>query len=245
MMSRRKFKPGLGPRRNYIAKTTAVRSRRRGMLARQRGYLRTAGFYGRYQGGPNAELKFHDLDIDDAVIASNGVVAQASCNLIAQGVTESTRVGRKCTIKSINWRYNVFSPAAADQADPPSGDSVRVILYVDKQCNGATAAVTDILETGDYQSFRNLANVGRFTILMDKMCNVDQQVAQTDGTSTGSYPRRNYNRTFYKKCNIPIEFNSTTGAITEIRSNNIGVLLVGKNGVAGFESKMRLRFSDG
>ncbi len=51
------------------------------------------------------ELKFHDLDIDDATIASNGTIAQVSCNLIAQGVTEVQRIGRKCILRSVNWRF--------------------------------------------------------------------------------------------------------------------------------------------
>ena len=70
------------------------------------GYTRSSGFYGRFA-KPNGEMKFHDVDLDDAVIAA-GANATASINLIAQGVTESTRVGRKCTITAINWRYRVF-----------------------------------------------------------------------------------------------------------------------------------------
>ncbi len=42
----------------------------------------------RYTVSPG-ELKFHDLDIDDAAIAAGGTISQVSCNLIAQGVTES------------------------------------------------------------------------------------------------------------------------------------------------------------
>ena len=55
----------------------------------------------------------------------------------------------------------------------------------------------------------------------------------------------NINDSFYKTCNMPIEYDSTTGAITEIRSNNIGVLLLSRNGVCTFGSKFRVRFSDG
>ena len=116
------------------------------------GYHRTGGFYGRYRatdrfarnGGRQAELKFHDLDVDDATVAAGATIAQDSCNKIAQGVTEITRVGRKCTIRMINWRFNIFMNAAATTN---TGDVVRVILFLDKQCNGATAVTTDIVAT--------------------------------------------------------------------------------------------------
>ncbi len=204
------------------------------------GYDRTAGYYGRFS--KPGELKFFDLDIDDAVVAANGTIAQDSVNKIAQGVTEVTRVGRKCTIRAINWRWQIDLPILAT-ANSSIGDVVRVILYLDKQANGATAAVTDILESDDYQSFNNLANKSRFRTLMDREYTLTAPSAAGDGAANDMSADR-ITDSFYKKCNIPIEFDATTGAITEIKSNNIGVLLLGLNGLAGFDSKMRLRFSD-
>ncbi len=63
------------------------------------------------------------------------------------------------------------------------------------------------------------------------------------GVVSNSEVRQDY--TFFKKVKIPLEFSAGTGAITEIRSNNLFVLLISEAGAAGFESKMRLRFSDG
>ncbi len=193
----------------------------------------------RFRGGP-MELKFHDIDLDDAVVATGGTVA-ATINIIPQGVTEITRVGRRCTITSINWRYAVNMPIGTASN---SVDTCRVILYQDKQTNGATAAVLDILETADYQSFRNLANTGRFNILMDRTHTINPQGLAGDGTTIDS-PAFRMDKTFYKKCNVPIEFSSTLGVIAEIRSNNLVVLLISQAGLVGFESKFRLRFSDG
>ncbi len=189
------------------------------------------------------ELKFHDVDLDDAAISTTGDIT-ASINLIPQGVTEKTRVGRKCTIKQIAWRFTLSLPAAADQADPPPPDIARVIMYLDKQANQATATVADILESTDYQSFNNLSNKKRFRILMSRNYDLEYQTSITDGTNTGAYPQQNMDDSFFKKVNIPIEFNSTTGAIGEITSNNLGVLLISKNGAMIFGSKIRLRFSD-
>ncbi len=205
------------------------------------GVDRVGGFYGRYS-GRGGELKFHDVDLDDAVVAASAITA--TINIIPQGVTESQRVGRKCTIRRIQWRYEISLPEQDAVADPASGDTVRVILYKDKQANGATANATDILEAAVFQSFRNLANSGRFDILMDKLHNINYRGLASDGAGVVSQAKVVQNYIFYKACSIPIEFDATTGALTEVRSNNIGVLLMSGQGVAGFESGFRLRFSD-
>ena len=197
---------------------------------------------GRFAGEP-IELKFHDLDIDDGVVASGANIAQASCNLIAQGVTEVERIGRKCTIRSINWRFQISLPSQDAIAAAPNGDTIRVLLYLDKQANGAAPATTDIIESADFQSFNNLANKGRFRTLMDRTYNVNYAAGGSNGT-TQDWASVFESDTFFKKVNIPIEFSAGTGAITEIRSNNIGLLLMGNTGVGGFVSKMRIRFSD-
>ncbi len=206
------------------------------------GVDRTGGYYGRYS-GRDAELKFHDVDLDDAVIVNTGAIT-ATINIIAQGVTESERVGRKCTIRSINWRYRYTLPSQDAGATPPGGENMRTILYVDKQCNGAAAAVTDVLESADWKSFRNLSNSGRFNILFDRTDTMNYLNLASDGAGVVSSSNSFMHGSFYKKCHIPIEFSSTTGVIGEIRSNNLGVLQITQVGTAGFFSKIRLRFSD-
>ena len=186
------------------------------------------------------ELKFHDLDIDDAVVAANGTIAEDSVVAIAQGVTETDRLGRKCVVKNINWRFDLRLPVRATATGGLS-DVVRVILYHDKQANGATAAITDILESDDYQSFNNLANKARFRTLMDRTYNLDAPGGQGDGAVNDSNEMI-LSDSFYKRVNIPLEFSAGTGAITELRSSNIGVLLLSKAGLCDFESKMRIRF---
>lgn len=207
------------------------------------GRTRTSGYYGRY-GGSRGELKFHDLDINAAQMPTAGAITVDSCNEIGQGVTESTRVGRKCTITNIYWKMQMVLPEVDAAVTPSSGEQVRIILYQDKQCNGATATVADILESANYQSYRNLANSGRFNILMDKAWTINYGGLASDGASVVSQAAVIKNAVFNKRCNIPLEFDNTTGAITEIRSNNIGVLTIGSTGLVGLDSKMRLRFSD-
>ncbi len=190
---------------------------------------------------PKLELKFFDLDIDDTAIANTGTIVADSVNEIVQGTGETERIGRKCTIRSINWRFEVRLPAQTTSAT--ASDVARIILYQDKQANGATAAVLDILETANYQSFNNLANKGRFRTLMDRTYDLTAQAGGGDGT-TEDYGQIIISDTLFKKVNIPIEFSGTDGAIDKIKSNNIGFLTISRSGVAAFASKMRIRFSD-
>ncbi len=198
---------------------------------------------GRRANGHKQELKFFDTDITDVAIAVNGTILADSVNEIPQGVTESERIGRKCTIHSINWRINLRLNQKADLL--AASNTVRLILYLDKQCNGATAAVTDILEVDNYQSFNNLANKSRFRTLMDRTYELNASAASGNGTAN-DFGSVNINDTLFKKVNIPIELDAAVGAITEIRSNNIGVLILSKeNDTCTFDSTMRIRFTDG
>ncbi len=208
---------------------------------------RTVGYYGRYSHasgfGHPGELKFHDLIIGDVLVDTNGTIID-SINKIAQGVTEVQRIGRKCTLRSVHFRTQYSLATRVNQAGLGTGDSIRLIVFVDKQCNGATALVTDILETTDIQSFRNLVNSGRFVFLYDKVHTVNY-------LTMGIRPDNNFAQDGVKKwvqwnakCEIPVEFSDTTGAITEIRSNNIGHLLISESGTARYDTHIRVRFSD-
>lgn len=210
------------------------------------GQDRVGGFYGRYaQSGLNqaGELKFHDVDLDDAVVAVGGAVT-STVNIIAEGNGESTRVGRKCTIRSIHWRYQVQLPEVDAQGTPSPGETLRVMMYVDKQCNGATIANTDLLATADWQSFRNLSNSSRFVVLYDKNHTLNYSGLASDGAGVVSQGNRQIEVVWNKKCGITLEYDNPAGGLANIRSNNIGVMLVSSRGAIGFESKIRLRFSD-
>lgn len=189
------------------------------------------------------EMKFHEDNPADAVISATGTVSN-SMVLIPQGVTEVTRIGRKVIVRKLMWRIAYGLPAVTAQADIPNGDIIRTILFVDKQANGANTTVTDILETADVFSFMNLANKGRFRILKDFCFAVNRRVAATDGSNTSTSPAVVIYKTYRNfKLNIPIEFDSTAGAITEITSNNIAHMNISLNGVATmFQSEMRIRF---
>lgn len=212
-----------------------------------KGYTRTAGYYGRFRGRSAAtgEKKFFDTRFAETVVASTGAITNPSLNLIPQGTTESDRIGRKCNIKNIHIKGELKFPNSAVAGS--TADRIRIIIYQDKQTNGATATVANILDNtvggALIDSFRNLSESGRFYILMDRTMDL---VAQSGGAPNAgeNFGEVKKSWRFNKTCNMPLEFSSTTGAITEIRSNNIGVLAVTEAGLATLQYTCRVRFSE-
>lgn len=199
------------------------------------GYDRTGGFYGK------PELKFFDTVLGTN-FANNGVIAELSLNLIPQGTTESERIGRKCTLVHIGWNWQCTAPAQT--VSTSVGGNYRMIMYLDKQCNGATAAVLDILKETEWRSFYNVANRSRFNILCDKIFTI-QPTSGAGDTANQHYARTFKSGTWKKTVNIPLEFSSTTGVITELKSNNIGLLLISDSVVGNtfLSGSIRVRFT--
>lgn len=181
------------------------------------------------------ELKFKDR-IVNAFPTTAGFIFGTITNM-QQGTGEKRRIGRSITVTHISWRYamSLTSKASANDAV----DSIRVILYQDRQCNKANAVVTDILESADFNSFNNLANRKRFSTLMDRQYTLNSPgglPTETLATQTTD--------TFFKSVNIPIQYDGTSGNISTITSNNIGILLIVGDGGTEFASTIRIRYHD-
>lgn len=209
----------------------------------RKGFDRTAG---QYKGGSAGELKWIDFDLADSSVAANGVFfpTNGDLPLIAAGTGESQRVGRKVWIKKIQMKYTVTLSATSGATIGAAKDRVRVILYHDKQCNGAIPAASIILQTVTVNGFRNMENIGRFNILYDKIHVMNITAAAGDGGANDT-PVIARQGQFYKNCNIPIEYSGTAGTIGEIRSNNLCILVVATDAEASqFLATVRLRYLD-
>lgn len=205
------------------------------------GYTRRVGNYGRYNkgrysGGILPEKKFFDTTLSFACDLTMEVPATGQLCLIPQGDTENTRDGRKAFIKSIQIRGVMqFTPGAA----AVGVDVAYLYLVLDTQCNGAAAAVTDVFTSvNGWSNMLQLNNSGRFRILKKWVLPMESSAGVTTAYNSMLKPIE-----FYKRCNIPIDWNSTTGAITEIRSNNIFLIAGGLvDDTCGFNGTCRLRF---
>jgi len=202
------------------------------------GYVRTGGFYGRFA-GRGSELKFFDTALSFLVDSTGEVPATGQLSLIAQGTTESNRIGKKCVIRSITIKANVvFIPAAATVCS----DNYAIFVVLDKQTNGAAAAVSDVFTGSSLPSaLHNLANSQRFVVLKKIIRSIGAQA----GVSA-AYNNSHQLINFTKKCNIPLELSGTTGVITELRSNNIFLMAgsASQDDLITISGNCRLRFSD-
>ncbi len=231
-------------RRRFIRRRAPYKryKRRRGVI--QNGRYRTSGYYGRYSyGNTGSEKKFHDITVNQSALAQGGTV-QASITVIPQGVTEKTRVGRKLTITNINWRGEIHLNLDSNTATP-NIETIRAVLVLDKQANGAAPAITDVFETDDYNSFLNLANSGRFKILMNKYFILNKTAGAGASTAANVWPVVQRRFKYNKKCRIVMEYDAATGAVTEVKSNNLIIMWFARSGsAADVDSNFRLRFSD-
>jgi len=220
---------------------------RRGTVASyNKGYVRTGGFYGRYNRASvknsaisAGELKFKDTSLVVNTVTQTGTIEPAADSTflkIPVGTGPSDRIGRQIRLKSINAYLTITKTSSA-----LSTDTVRLIWVLDTQCNGSVPTVDTVLNTTNVNSFRNMANSKRFVILKDDEVNL------TSHTWDGSnFNLTSLQRNFFKKCNLPIEYDPSlnTGAISTIRSNNIFLLCISMYGTCKINGYVRIRYDD-
>lgn len=174
--------------------------------------------------GIKPELKFFDTDLSFVFDRTAEVPTTGQLALIPQGDTQSTRDGRQAWIKSIQIQGSLtyFSNSSA-----PSSMNACLWLVLDTQANGAAAAITDVFTSNEIENaLINLNNSGRFRILKKWVWSINPGAFDASGNLYNSVSKF---FSFYKRCNIKIDWSSTTGAIGEIRSNNI-FLMAGSQG---------------
>lgn len=143
---------------------------------------RSGGFVGR-------ELKFVDYALTNTTVGITLATADqdpalALClNAVAQGTGNSQRLGLRAIFKSLDIRMNfIWQQVVKD------GATARVIVYIDKQTNGAQAQVTDLLDGAKVAAENailaplNLENKHRFQILRDVAVQSPTSDVNWDGT---------------------------------------------------------------
>lgn len=205
-----------------------------------RGYFRQVGAYGKYN-PPQGREEMKYLDIVKKLslnIPAGGTILYDTINVIAQGTGASQRIGRQATIRKLLCNYQVILPASIITL----ADVVRIIIYVDKQANGAAATPGQILKGSppDIMSFKNLDNSKRFYTLLDKKIPISHRAGV--GVVGEEFAQVIKRFSFFKNVNIPVIYDSTAGAITEIRSNNIGVLAISEIARITLATQFRLRY---
>lgn len=182
----------------------------------------------------NPELKNIDLDLTFTPTAgSNSFTMAQALNVVAQGTTAETRIGRKIVITSLDLRY-VWQLGATSTNGAPA----RILIVYDKQTNAGLASAADILAQNEFNSQMNLANSERFTILAST---ITKPIAVQNNFSIAGQ--------IYKKLRLETVFNDTNaGTIGDIQTGSI-VMLVSQAGAIGtgapsLIAQSRIRFED-
>lgn len=192
---------------------------------------RVAG--GHYRG----ELKFKDTGIAPSLVTAAGLTF-FNFDEIAQGTGESQRIGRKVTLRYFELRGHLELPPATVLVE--GADQVRFILYCDKQTNGANAAPTDLLQTADIDSLRNMDNISRFTFIKDETFQLNATVSGAGG-STFSWSTK---WIWDVKLDIPLIADGADGDVTELRSNHLAMLAISRFAFTIIRFNTRVRYSD-
>lgn len=160
------------------------------------------------------EIKSFDTTLSFNFDTTGEIPASGQLCLVPQGTTSQTRIGEKIVVKSVQIRASIgLVPSAATVAS----STACLYLIWDKQANGAAAGVTDIFTgTNVAEAMKNITNLNRFKILA-----MWYHTFSPKAGAQGAYNNDQYHLELYKKVNIPMIYNSTTGAITEITGNNI------------------------
>lgn len=109
----------------------------------------------------------------------------------SQGVTTSSRVGRRVNLKSVMMRFGTNT-----------GVPLRILIIYDKAPNGVLPAIGDILATTEFHGVLNLGNSDRFVTIFDKYV-VPQTTAGIQDV-------------LYRKVDLESMFSGTGSAITDL-----------------------------
>jgi len=239
---RKKFHPRLaqGARMRMLGKGRFAKAPRRQFVPRTMGAL------------ANSESKYFDLflsatAISEATSWTGSELDPAGYDTLcdpSEGADIDNRIGRKIAIYKIAIRGVIDTTALPDVADIVSAPAVRLILYMDKQTNGAQSLGTDVMAAPGaanlplkFSTFQNLNNLGRFRVLRDVVFQPRTVTAGTDGANTTSQNMQAIPFKMNVNFRTPVimKFNSTNaGTIGDIVDNSFH--LIGTKSNAAFAS---------
>lgn len=163
-----------------------------------------------------AERKY----IDTAISVTVGTTPTVTVlNALAQGTSDSTRIGGKIAIHSIEAHLVVVS--AAGTAQPATGDLCFTGLILDKDCKGAAPAVT-AMYSGNFppSAVRVAATMKRFKLLRSHTCPT-MLMGTAPGTGSPANPPQGI--TMLKAFGPPLKvpYGGNAGTVADINQNGL------------------------
>lgn len=165
--------------------------------------------------------------------SSGGAIASLGLFQPVQGDDITRRQGRKCFLKKIRITGSFSIPSQATQTSLDTPAKVRIIVYCDKQTNGAQATGADLINSGStgagaIHMFQNFANLGRFQVYKDKSYLIGNSLPTVNNTGGAGGIVQGSAKTNFKftiNVNKWVNFNAgVTGTITDVVDNSFHVL---------------------
>lgn len=162
----------------------------------------TSKFFKKVDAGP--EQKTYDF-LNTGTVADNVGQTQNLLSAIAQGTNIGQRVGLNIVIKSIQL-HGDYASTAANLIAAGERDSMRLIVFVDKQSNGSSISTPQnlVYATGGSQTSaftgRDPAYLDRFDVLYVEqlnLCSLGPNAARFDK---------------FIKCNIPVRYGGSAAS---------------------------------
>lgn len=163
---------------------------------------------------------------------------------IRQGTTDDDRTGS--FIRRDRLTLRMLANTVADTLAPVM---FRCIIFFDKQTNGATPAVADVITSGSggmlagYNANNVIGSGGnRFRILKDSffVINPDTVVDASNTLARG----RVWTWVFHGKKLGTVHYDADAGAITDIVSGELNVLTIADNASAVIQGSLQMLFTD-
>lgn len=167
------------------------------------------GFLNQTDTGRGPEKKNQDLIQTLALPLLSAFSTPALINGIGQGTGSNQRIGRKVLLKAIQMRYTAQSGVIAGGNVPMQN---RIIVFYDKQSNGAAPAITDVVVANSFVSPLNLNNSDRFVILFDELTESAQGATFMISGSR------------YTKCNLEQMFVGNNALIADIAGGAVFIM---------------------
>lgn len=149
----------------------------------------------------NTEPKFIDSTFTTAVLGTT--VLYSRLTAIAGGTTDSQRIGNKVLLKDVFIRYTIVMNAAA------TSTIYRVLLFVDKETDGASPTSPQPLQTATTESPLSMDFSKRFVMIRDQYIPL---------SINGS---RQVGKKIYGILNFHCEFDGTGTGIADAKENQI------------------------
>lgn len=229
------------PKKSYKRTNKRQYNNRRNMALNKR----TGGFRG-------MEKKFLDREIAAVGLNVNWTIqddVNDSLNGMKTGTGESDRIGRVIHIYSLHFQYFFDSLFQKQEVNPLTQLRMRIIVFIDKQCNGAIPVVGDVLEltnASTYLALKNLQFATRFQFLYDRNHTLGRSGMNegvVDSFASGHVTSNVFSFKKYWKTGLKVTFDGVDEAITSITDKAIHVMAVANTGDCDLTWQSRIRYT--